>query len=428
MARYLAYTSPARGHLYPITATLLELRDRGHDVAVVTLASEVPRLRELGLDARPMAPAIEQLEPDDWKARTPMGANKRFMRRLAERAEHELGDLERAIEEHEPDALVIDISTVGAATMAEAGDLPWAMWMPYLTPIRSRDAPPFGLGLHPRGDRLGRVRDAVLDRIVLRLPEREAERTANPLRARFGLPPLGRGSDLWATAPLVLYLTAEPFEYPRSDWPPSYRLLGPGTWDPPADAPAWLDEVDRPLVVVTLSTEFQDDGKLARVALEALAGEDVQVVVTTAAIDPAQFTAPPNARVERFVAHSTLLPKAACVVCHGGMGITQRSLAAGVPLCVVPFGRDQLEVAGHVTFCDAGTRVAPQRLNPGRLRSAVLAAMTKRQGAERVARGFADAGGARAGADALEALLQTQEAARESGLGSAVGGAGFEPA
>ena len=30
MARYLAYTSPARGHLYPIVPTLRELRRRGH--------------------------------------------------------------------------------------------------------------------------------------------------------------------------------------------------------------------------------------------------------------------------------------------------------------------------------------------------------------------------------------------------------------
>jgi UDP:flavonoid glycosyltransferase YjiC (YdhE family) len=34
MARFLAYTSPARGHLYPITPTLLELAGRGHDVHV----------------------------------------------------------------------------------------------------------------------------------------------------------------------------------------------------------------------------------------------------------------------------------------------------------------------------------------------------------------------------------------------------------
>jgi len=51
MARYLAYTSPARGHLYPLVETLDALRGRGHDVAVRTLASEVEAMRARGFDA-----------------------------------------------------------------------------------------------------------------------------------------------------------------------------------------------------------------------------------------------------------------------------------------------------------------------------------------------------------------------------------------
>ncbi len=47
-----------------------------------------------------------------------------------------------------------------------------------------------------------------------------------------------------------------------------------------------------------------------------------------------------NACVERFGPHGPILRRAAAVVCHGGMGVTQRTLAAGVPVCVVPFGRD----------------------------------------------------------------------------------------
>lgn len=406
MTRFLAYTSPARGHLYPIAATLLELRRRGHEVAVRTLASEVALMRELGLEARPIAPAIEALPMDDWKARTPIGANTRVAKTFAARAEHELADLERAIAEERPDALLIDISCMGAATAADAGPLPWAQFTPYFTLVPSRDAPPFGLGLHPRADVVGRARDALAARFALGPAEKQALRSVNLLRARLGLEPFARGTDLWQAAPLHLYLTAEPFEYHRSDWPPSFRLIGPGSFEPPSEPPPWLAGMQRPLVLVTLSTEFQDDGKLARVALQALAGEDVDVLVTTAAIDPASLTATPNARIERFVPHGPVLERAACVVCHGGMGIVQKSLAAGVPVCVVPFGRDQLEVAGHITWCEAGTRVLPELLAAKRLRAAVRATIAKHDGAERVARGFAAAGGAPAGADALEELTR----------------------
>ena len=178
-------------------------------------------------------------------------------------------------------------------------------------------------------------------------------------------------------------------------------MVGPGSWDPPVQPPAWLEDLDKPLVLVTCSTEFQNDGKLAQAALEALAGEDVSVVVTTGGVDPSSFTPPPNAHVERFVPHRPVLERAACVVSHGGMGITQKALATGVPVCVVPFGRDQFDVARHVEVADAGTRLPAPWLRPDRLRSKVREAMGKKDGAERIA----SAGGPRAATEALEKLL-----------------------
>lgn len=112
-------------------------------------------------------------------------------------------------------------------------------------------------------------------------------RSVNALRAGLGLRPVTGATDLFAyTAPLVVYYSAEPFEYPRSDWPASVRLVGPGVWDPPTDPPPWLEEIEGPLVLVTMSTEFQNDHKLVEAAFEALAGEDVNIVVTTGAADP----------------------------------------------------------------------------------------------------------------------------------------------
>jgi UDP:flavonoid glycosyltransferase YjiC (YdhE family) len=92
------------------------------------------------------------------------------------------------------------------------------------------------------------------------------------------------------------------------------------------------------------------------------------------------------------------------------MGITQKALAAGVPVCVVPFGRDQFEVAKHVTAAGAGTAVMPDQRTPAALRSAIHQAMTMREGAQRVAAGFARTGGAPAAADALETLVATAAA------------------
>jgi len=407
MARYLVYTSPARGHLYPVVPTLEELRRRGHEVVVRTLSSKVGLLRELGFEAEFIDPAIERKEHADWQARTPIGALQVAIHTILERARYDGPDLRRAIEEERPDVLLIDINTWGAMAAAETARLPWATWCPYFLPVPSRDAPPFGLGLPPARGALGRLRDRLLSPVLFGIYNRQAPEL-DAVRTDLGAPPVRRIERALLRASLMLYMTAETFEYPRSDWPPSVRMVGPGIWDPPAKPTAWLDEFDKPLVLVTCSTEFQNDGKLVRAALEALTEEEVDIVVTTADVDPSSFTPPPNARIERFVPHGPVLERAACVVCHGGMGITQKALAAGVPACVVPFGRDQFDVARHVEVADAGTRLPASRLRPDRLRKAVREAMGKRAGAERIASAFAAAGGPRAAVDALEELLRNR--------------------
>ncbi|MHB8797750.1 MAG: glycosyltransferase [Thermoanaerobaculia bacterium] len=402
MSRILVYTSPARGHLYPLVPTLEELRRRGHHVAVRTLASEVGRVRALGFPAEPLDPAIEALEHEDWKAASAPAALLAACRTFVARGQYEVSDLRRAIEVERPEVLFTDVNSWGAAAAAEVSGIPWATFAPYFLPVRAPGVPPWGLGLAPARGAAGRLRDALLWPVVDRLYDRVLP-ALNELRASAGAPPLRHVSDFAARAPLVVSYTAEPFEYPRA-WPANVKLVGPGIWEPEGQGAARACEDERPLVLVTCSTEFQNDGRLVAAALAALAGEPVRVVVTTASLDPRSFEAPANAIVERFLPHGPLLREAACVVCHGGMGITQKALAAGVPVCAVPFGRDQLEVARHVEEAGAGTRLLPGRLTPARLRAAVQTATGRADGARRLAGAFRRAGGAVAAADALEAL------------------------
>jgi MGT family glycosyltransferase len=408
MAKVLCYTSPARGHLYPTVPILLELARRGHEVVVLTLRDEVERIGAAGLRARPIASAVEAIALDDYGVSSPKEGLDRAVRVFAARADHEVPDLEAAIRDESPDVLLVDFNAWGAAAVAERSGLPWALFMPYFLPWRLPGIPPFGPGLAPRADALGRIRDFVVGKVVHAIVNGNLPRM-NALRAKVGLEPLAHMTDQGRTAPRILYYTAEPFEYACPARPASVVLVGPGLWEPEAAAPSWLASIDRPIVLVTCSTEYQADDAIVRVALEALAGEDVFVVATTASVDPGAFTVPANARVERFVPHGPLLARAACVVCHGGMGITQKALAAGVPVCVVPFGRDQLEVARHVEVANAGVRLDPKKLTADRLREAVRAARARREGAERIAASFRAAGGPARAADELERLARLRQ-------------------
>lgn len=405
MAKLICYTSPARGHLYPTVPILLELARRGHDVLVITLREEVARLTQLGLRARAMAEAVERIENDDYGASSPPAAVRRAMNVFGARATHELADLERTIQDERPDGLLVDFNSWGAAAVAERSGLPWALFMPFFLPWPLPGIPPFGPGFAPRGDLLGRLRDAVAGRVLSSVMNKNLG-TFNAARRAVGIEPIPDMAFMGRSAPFILYYTAEPFEYACPARPANVVMVGPGLWEPSAPEPAWLAQIDKPLVLVTCSTEYQADGKLIQVALEGLADEDVLVVATSGAIDPSSFRAPPNARVERFLPHGPLLSRALAVVCHGGMGITQKALAAGVPVCVVPFGRDQLEVARHVEVARAGVRLLPKKLSPQRVRAAVRATRERKAGAEAIAAAFRAAGGASRGADELEARMR----------------------
>src|SRR5690242_7928255 len=109
MAKILAYTSPALGHVLPISALLSELAHRGHTIHLRTLRAGVETGKLLGFATDTIDPRIEAIEHDDWKASNAPDGLKRAFAVFGRRAPLEVADLADAIGQVKPDALVVDV-------------------------------------------------------------------------------------------------------------------------------------------------------------------------------------------------------------------------------------------------------------------------------------------------------------------------------
>jgi MGT family glycosyltransferase len=405
MSTFYAYTSPASGHIFPMVLGFLALQDRGHTVHLRTDPKHVDAVRAAGLrDVEAVDPRILEIPATDYEVSSPKERLTRGLEDLMKRGPYEMAQFRDDVAALQPDALLTDMNAYGAVVAAEATGLPWASIQPTLLAYPTDEIPPFGFGLKPIGGPVGRMRNRVMNRLMVSVYSKAMMPGINRLRADAGLAPLPDAIQHVIRPDRLIVLTGEPLEYPRTGLPDMFRHVGPQIWEPEEDAPDWLLEDGDPWVLVTCSTEYQGDETLARAAIEALRDEPVRVVVTLADAYGADLPSAPNARVERFVPHGHVLERAAAVVCHGGMGIVQKSVTAGVPLAVVPFGRDQPEVARRVTECGAGVTLPSKKLTPERLRLAVREAIAKRPGAEAAGARLRASGGPDRFADQAEEL------------------------
>lgn len=185
--------------------------------------------------------------------------------------------------------------------------------------------------------------------------------------------------DCMYTLPdLFLQFTAEAFEYPRSDMPPTVRFVGPmlPNTSVPAERPAWRSKLDgtKPVVLVTQGTIANEDlSQLIEPAVTGLAGEDVLVIVATGGRDLKEISTPipSNVVVERFIPFNEIFPQVDVFVTNGGYGAVNQALSMGVPIVVAGATEDKPMVAARVAWSGAGINLETDRPTPGQIRAAV---------------------------------------------------------
>jgi UDP:flavonoid glycosyltransferase YjiC (YdhE family) len=368
---YLFVTLEGGGNIPPVLGLARRLVERGHRVHVLT----EPCLEEAvtGIGAAHIAFRRHFVRTDraedfirDSEARTPVGALQQTLKRIVfgpmPITAEETGE---AIEAVRPDVVVADLMMLGALVAAEAAGLPRVVLfhMPEYLPGPGR--PAAGPGFLPRSDLLGRLRDGLLARLFYGQLERHVP-AANAARAAFGLSPFARGRDLLSLfhdADLRLIQTSEIFDFPITPAPKNVRYVGPvlddpdwvGDWQSP-----WPDGDDRPLVVASLSSTFQNQEAVLRRICEALGALPVRGLLTLGpAMTGAKLPVPENVVTVASAPHTAIFPQASAVVTHAGHGTVMRALVHGLPILALPMGRDQNDNAARLVSRGAGLCLKP---------------------------------------------------------------------
>jgi MGT family glycosyltransferase len=403
MATIVAYTLPLLGHLCPFIPIMTELQRRHHTVSLALCSSERALLTEYAGLPVTHVQWMRSTRTSQGALPGPLSDAESFVE-FVEHGEPLANGLERVLGTHRPDVVLVDPMLWGGMVAAEAQTVKWVSIAHNPLLLRGLGTDVRGPALPPPSGTVGRLR-LRLAAMAKRFEDASQLEQVNAVRLTRGLKPLAAFNELYLTAPLTIATTAEPFEYPRLDWPPSLRFVGPMLWDPPTQQLSWDTSDPRPLVLIADSTLAASGPRAswASAVLEALAEEPYQVIATLPT-QSAPRSLPSNVRVLPHIPHSAILPRAACVLCHGGPGITLKALAFGVPVVAVPFAYDRFEVARRVEVAGAGVMLPLSKLAPRRIRAAVRRAMQSKAGALRIASAFRAAGGAIAAANAIEDL------------------------
>jgi UDP:flavonoid glycosyltransferase YjiC (YdhE family) len=332
---------PWEGHFRPLVPLAHALTARGHEIAFASAAAWQPRADEEGF-----ALLAAGLSEDEGRARFAPFREEIFALSGETRRPRQFSTLFGRIHAPAklPDLIGVARSWHADAIVHESGDL--------AAPIAAAS-----LGLPSVNHSFG----AMIPFAALEAAREHVE----PLWRSEGLEP-----DPYGGAFRGLFVDLAPasfaWEHPLGK---VIRLRPvPDTAEP---VPPWLDELERPLVYVTMGTVYNQP-ELFRPLLDGLEGHGSALVTVGRNVDPDALGAlPARVRVERFVPQAHVLPRAAAVISHGGSGTTLGALAYGLPLVLVPQAADQFDNAARAEKAGAAVVLRPGEVTAESVRAAL---------------------------------------------------------
>jgi UDP:flavonoid glycosyltransferase YjiC (YdhE family) len=161
-----------------------------------------------------------------------------------------------------------------------------------------------------------------------------------------------------------------------------------GVSEPSEELVRFLDAGEPPVVFTPGSAMVHGQQFFAEAAAACqLAGLRGILLTRFASQVPAEL--PANVRHFDYVPFSWLLPRAAALVHHGGIGTLSQGMAAGIPQVIMPMSFDQPDNAERLKRLGAGTYIWPRQFRAARV-ARDLTALIESPDVKAACRGIAD--------------------------------------
>lgn len=380
--KILIASLPMDGHFGFLTGLAVYLQRRGHEVAWYTGRSYAEKLGALGVRHLPFTHALE-ITSDNLTEHYPeyarLGNGPKAIAFALEKVffvnlEAHLHDILELRADFDFDALVFDAAFYAGRLVAEkSGAGAYPVWpAPTPAPV-SKTAPPPFFGLQPMRGPFGRVRDAVVSRL-LASSAKGGMRLWNELRAREGLAPWsGNLFDIHNETSTAMFMVGCPgMDFPRDDWPQHLEFVGPlvahRSSSPSTLSPGLEERIaahEGHVVVVSQGTvDNRDPDKLFIPALEALAGTRHLVVVTTGGRHTEMLRArfpQANAVIEDWIDYGALMPHAGLFITSGGYGSVMQALVSRVPLLLAGKREGKEDICARMDYRGLGLSLCTER-------------------------------------------------------------------
>ncbi len=344
----------SHGDVNPFIGLGRELSRRGHEVVVATNELFEPSIRRAGLEFASLGTAAEYNEclkhPDAWHPTKGIEVVASFMVPLVRR-------VYEAIRQHyRPRETVVAAGTLAFAARVAQEHLGIALASVHLQPVMFRSA--YEASVLPRAAWLnllpGFAKRGIYWLADALVVDRIYGPAINELRKALGMEPVRRVLDVWFHSPQrVLGLFPDWFARPQPDWPAQTRLTGFPLQDGRTEnelAPEvreFLDAGERP-IVFTPGSAMAQGLSFFNESLEACRKLGRRGMFVSHFRENIPERLPDSVRHFSYVPFGQLLPHAAAVVHHGGIGTSSQALAAGVPQLVMPFTHDQPDNAARL--------------------------------------------------------------------------------